>query len=150
LPVREVATQRERIESEYLGQERMFARASTLVGGLALAVTMIGVFGLMSYAVARRAKDVGVRMALGAGRARVLTAVLREALGLVAAGLLAGAGAALAIGRALESQVFGLSGYDGGSLAMASSLIVIASAAAAYLPAARAAAVNPVAVLRSE
>jgi ABC-type antimicrobial peptide transport system permease subunit len=150
LPLQDVSTQADAIEEKYLANERMFATASTAVGMIVLGVTMIGLFGLMSYAVARRTREIGVHMALGAQREQLLRSVLRESLVITGIGTAIGAIAALGAGRLLETQVFGVSRHDPLTIAMAAMTMLLAAGAAALVPATRAAAVNPVVALRSE
>lgn len=150
LPLQRVTTQVESIEQRYLVEERMFAATSSAVGGLVLAVSAIGLFGLMSYSVARRTKELGIRMALGAQRAQVLHSVLREAFLLVGMGTLIGVVAALAVGRLLEALIFGLSRHDPLSFVVAAGLMVVAAVAATCAPARRATGVSPLVALRSE
>jgi predicted permease len=150
LPLQAVSTQVDAIEARYLASERMFASASTAVAGVALAVTMIGLFGLMSYTVARRTKELGIRVALGARRSEVLRSVIGEAVALAGIGTVIGLVMALAMGRFLETLIFGLSRYDPVSLSTAVVLTVVAAVAASYLPARRATSVDPLVALRSE
>jgi cell division protein FtsX len=150
LPLQGVSTQLGRIETRYLANERMFAAASSAVGGLALAVTMIGLFGLMSYTVARRTRELGIRVALGAKRSQVLRSVLGDALVLAGIGTAIGLAAAIAMSRFLETLTFRLSPHDPVSLSIAALLMFIAAAAAAYVPARRATNVDPVVALRAE
>jgi predicted permease len=150
LPLQNVSTQVDSIEARYLVTERMFAATSSAVGGLVLAVTMIGLFGLMSYTVTRRTKELGIRVALGAQRSQVLRPILADALIVVGAGVLVGLAAALAIGRLLETLIFGLSRHDPLSLSLAAMLMFVAATVAGYFPARRATRVDPVVALRAE
>ena len=118
--------------------------------GIALMLTVVGLYGLLSYTVARRRREIGVRIALGAGRTAVVVLVLREAVLLVAAGLALGLAAAAAAQRLLKSFLFGVQPGNPAFLAMAGGLIVLASLAAAYLPAWRATSINPIQALRTE
>jgi len=117
---------------------------------IALALTVVGLYGVLSYTVARRRREIGVRIALGAGRRQVLGLVLREAMQLVAVGLLLGLAGAAGIRRLLEIVVFGIQPADPIFLLVAGCLMVLASLAAAYLPALRAASVDPMQALRTE
>jgi ABC-type antimicrobial peptide transport system permease subunit len=117
---------------------------------IALTLTLVGLYGVLTYAVARRRREIGVRIALGAGRGEVLGMVLREAMQLVAAGLLAGLAGAAAAARLLEGMVYGVRPGDPAVVAVASGAMVISSVLAAYIPAARAASVDPMLALRSE
>ena len=117
---------------------------------IALALTVVGIYGLLAYAVARRRHEIGLRIALGAGRREVLGMVLRHAGRLVVAGIVLGLAGAAGAQRLLESIVFGVRPGDPVFLISASAVIVIAGLAAAYLPALRAASVDPMQALRRE
>ena len=149
LPLINVTTQLEEVEGRFL-QEKVFARAYTLFGGLALLVASVGLFGLMSYSVACRTNEIGIRMALGAERQDVVRLVMRESMILVAAGVAIGLGAALAAGRLVSSLLFGLAPTDATTMAGAMIVMVLASALAGYVPARRASRVDPVVALRAE
>src|SRR5204863_2387042 len=107
LPLTDVSTQIEQIEKRY-AQEKLFAQAYTLFGALALFLASIGLFGLMSYNVSRRTNEIGIRMALGAQRTDVLGLVMRESMILVAIGVVAGLGIAVASGDPVSTLLFGL------------------------------------------
>jgi predicted permease len=149
LPIMDMSTQMEQIERRF-AQERVFARAYTLFGGLAVLVASIGLFGLMSYNVTRRTTEIGIRMALGAQRTTVLQMVLRESLLLVALGVVVGVIAALSAGRFVSSLLFGLSPSDVGSSVIAITLMLIVCGLAGYLPARRASRLDPMRALRHE
>ncbi len=117
---------------------------------IALLLTVTGLYGVLSYTVARRRREIGVRIALGAGRREVLGLVLRDAGLLVIAGLILGSVGALGAGRLLGSTVYGVRPADLLILACACCIMVITSLAAAYVPARRAASVDPMQALRSE
>ena len=149
LPVTGVSTQSEQIERRFL-QEKVFARAYALFGGLALVIAAIGLFGLMSYNVSRRTNEIGVRMALGAQRGDVLRLVMNESMVLVLIGIVIGVGTATAAGRLVATQLFGLSPTDASTMAIAGTVMVGVSAFAGYLPARRASRVDPLVALRYE
>jgi len=149
LPVTDVSTQIEYVEQRFL-QEKLFAQAYTLFGALALVLASIGLFGLMSYSVARRTNEIGVRMALGAQRQDVLRLVLRESMILVAIGVVVGLGAAIAAGGLVKTLLFGLPPTDALSIGTAILVMVSVSALAGYLPARRASRVDPMVALRYE
>ena len=137
------------IERRY-AQERVLAQAYTLFGGIALFIAAIGLFGLMSYNVSRRTREIGIRMAMGAEREAVLGLVLRESMLLVVGGIVIGIAVAMAAGRLVTSQLFGLEPTDPATMAMAIAVMAIVSAAAGYLPARRATRVDPMVALRYE
>ena len=149
LPIMALSTQATTIENQRT-QERIIAVASSTLGGLTLAVSMIGLFGLLSYAVACRTRDIAVRMSLGAEKRRVLRSVLGEALLLVGLGTAIGLGVAVATTRFLESLLFGLLPNDPAVLGGAVVMMLTVAAAAAYLPARRAANVDPMVALRQD
>jgi predicted permease len=137
-----------------LGRERLVATLSALFSLLALMLAVVGLYGLMAFSVVRRTNEMGIRMALGAARRRVVQLVMREALVLVVIGVALGVPAAFIVGRFTASRIsgllFGLTATDPVTMAGAVLLLTVAAAAAAYLPAARAARVEPMVALRSE
>ena len=149
LPLRNLRTQQQHLE-RYVRDERTFAIASSFFGGVSLAISMIGLFGLMSYAVARRTREIGVRMALGARPARVLGTVMGETLLVVGIGVVIGVGAALATGSFVAGFMFGLAPTDPVSIAGSAFLMMSVATFAGYLPARRASRVDPLVALRSE
>jgi len=149
LPVTNVSTQVEQIENR-LQQERLFAKAYALFGGLALLLAAVGLFGLMSYSVSRRTNEIGIRMALGARREDVVRLVMRESMLLVGFGVAIGLGAALSARRLVEALLFGLAPSDVMSIGAAVTTMVIVAAIAGYLPARRASRVDAMVALRYE
>jgi predicted permease len=146
LPLVDVSTQSEQVEKR-LVQEKAFAQAYATFGGLAVVLASIGLFGLMSYSVARRTNEIGIRMALGAQRYDVLRLVMGESMGLVVAGIVIGILSALAAGRLIASLLFGLEPTDPPTLLVATALLGSVSAIAAYVPARRATRVDPIVAL---
>jgi ABC-type antimicrobial peptide transport system permease subunit len=116
----------------------------------ALLLAAIGLYGVMSYAVVRRTKEMGIRMALGAGRGDVVWLVLRESLLRVFVGVVLGLLAAVAATRLVASFLFGLTATDPLTVALASMLLFAVAALASYFPARRASRVNPLVALRDE
>jgi ABC-type antimicrobial peptide transport system permease subunit len=147
LPLTNVTTQTEQVERRF-AQERLFASAYALFGTLAVTLAAVGLFGLMSYNVSRRTNEIGIRMALGADRRRVALMVLGESLLLVGIGVALGLAGALGSGRFVEAMLFSLVPTDAATFALATVLLVGVATAAAYLPARRAARVDPMAALR--
>ncbi len=149
LPVREFTSQTEQISLRF-AQERLFAKAYTAFGGLALVLACIGLFGLMSYSVSRRTNEIGVRMALGAQRGRVVAMVMSESMRLVAIGVAIGLATALWAGRFVETVLYGVPAHDPSTIAAAVGLIAVVAALAGGLPARRAAKVDPMEALRQQ
>jgi ABC-type antimicrobial peptide transport system permease subunit len=133
-----------------LRRERLLATLSAAFGLAAVFLVSIGLYGVISQWTTQRTQEIGVRMALGATLASVRWMVLRQVLALVGAGLALGVPAALASARVLERLLFGLSPVNPPILALAALTMVAVSAAAAYLPARRAARLDPIAALRSD
>jgi predicted permease len=149
LPLMDMSTQTEQIERRFL-QEKVFAQAYALFGGLAVVLAAIGLFGLMSYSVARRTNEIGIRMALGARRQDVLRLVLSESMVLVVAGVAIGLAIALAASRLVSTLLFGLAATDILSIAAAVIVMLVVSSIAGYLPARRASRVDPMVALHWE
>ena len=135
---------------ESLTRERLLATLSGFFGALALLLSAIGLYGVMSYSVARRRNEIGIRMALGAEQRRILTMVLRDVAVVLAAGLAAGIGVALFATRLVASFLYGVTARDPVVLATASAVLAIVAAAAGYLPARRASRLDPMTALREE
>ena len=131
-------------------REKLLSRLSGFFGVLATALAGVGLYGLMAYAVVRRTREIGIRMALGAARSTVLRSEMRSAIRLVAIGVALGIPLALAAGRLIGNQLFGIAGSDPITLAAVSLLLALVAAAAAYLPARRASRVDPMVALRWE
>lgn len=136
--------------NESAANQIALAKLSAFFAGLALLLACIGLYGVMSYTVAARTREIGVRMALGARRGDVVQLVLREALLLVAAGIVVGIPVALASGRVLHTFLFELSSTDPLSLIAVVLTLAIVAAAAGFIPARRAAKVEPMVALRNE
>jgi predicted permease len=149
LPIFDMKTMDARVD-ESLFIERMVAGLSVAFGVLATALAAIGLYGVMSYSVARRTREIGIRMALGAERTAVLWLVLREVALLVGIGVVAGVPLAVGLGRVVQSQLFNLSPTDPVALAAAALLLAGVALIAGYLPARRATRVDPMLALRCE
>lgn len=121
-----------------------------MVGGLAVAMACVGLYGMVSYSVARRTREMGIRLALGADRGRVVAMVVRKGLALVAVGGAVGLVAALVLGRLVEGLLIGVGALDPLALLAAPLALAVLAGLAAYLPARRASRVDPVEALRSE
>ena len=135
---------------ESLARERLLAMLSTYVGGFALLLACIGLYGLMMYSVVQRTPELGLRMALGSRPAAIRRLVLGDSVMTVLAGAAAGLGAAWWLVRFVRSQLFALEPTDPMAFAAATFVLISIAAAAAYLPAWRASRINPVIALRQE
>jgi putative ABC transport system permease protein len=131
-------------------QERMMAALATAFGVLALVLTCVGLYGLHAYTVARRTRELGIRIALGAQRPRVIAMVLTGAVRLVVIGVALGLPGAWAGSRWVQSMLFGVKPADPATIAGAIAVLITAALAAAYVPARRAARVDPIVALRHE
>jgi putative ABC transport system permease protein len=136
--------------TESLTRERLLATLSGFFGALALLLATIGLYGVMSYNVARRRNEIGIRMALGAEQSRVLKMVLREVAILIGIGLAIGIAGALATTRFVASFLFGIKSNDAGTLSLAAAVLALVAALAGYIPARRASRLDPMAALREE
>ena len=149
LPIVSVTTLKQQVERS-LSNERFTALVSTLFGTVAIFLACIGLYGVTAYSVSRRTKDVGIRMALGASRAVVVREILTESLTLVLVGVAIAVPAALALTSVVSSRLFGISATDPWTFSAVIVVMVATGAVASWLPARRAAHVNPMAVLREE
>jgi predicted permease len=136
--------------SESLFVERMVAALSMAFGGLATLLAAVGLYGVMSYAVARRTREIGIRIALGAERSRVLWLVLKEVALLAGVGIAVGLLGAFYVTRKVESELFGLSPHDPATLTGAVVLLLVVAFAAGFLPARRAATIDPMIAMRTD
>ena len=149
LPIFGVTTLREQL-SGALQQEKLIAELVSFFGLLALLLACIGLYGVMAHGVVRRTKEIGIRMALGAERRKIVWMVLRETIVLVLVGIAIGVPAALVATRLIASQLFGLSAADPLTLLVAASLLSGVGVLAGFLPARKASKVNPLIALRYE
>jgi predicted permease len=150
MPLFDVKTLEGLIVGRALLGPRIAAQMAGVLGLLALALTVVGLYGVVAYAASRRAREFGIRMALGARPADVLALVLRQGVRLVAIGVGAGAVAALGVSRALRSLLFGVGTTDPLTYGAAVAVLTAVALAAAYLPARRATKVDPMVALRYE
>ncbi|HUJ21968.1 MAG TPA: ABC transporter permease, partial [Bryobacteraceae bacterium] len=149
LPIAEISTLSEQVDRS-LANQKLVARLSSFFGLLALLLASIGIYGILSYAVARRTNEIGLRMALGARRSNVIWLVMRDALMLVVIGFAVGVPAAAASERLMSQMLFGLGPIDALSIAAGVTVLAVTAAMAAYLPARRASRVDPTVALRYE
>jgi len=130
--------------------ERMIAMLSAVFGIIATLLATVGLYGVMAYTVARKTKEIGIRMALGAFAKDVVWMVMREVLLLIGTGVVVGVTSALLLTRYIEAQLFGLTPNDPWTLALATAILIAVAALAGYVPAWRASRVNPIRALRYE
>ena len=144
-----VASMEERVDASLL-RERLLSLLATFFGGLALALAWIGLYGVMTYAVVRRTREIATHVAIGAPQASIIWMIVREMMAVVAIGAVLGAAAALLAGRYLRTQLFDVAPADPAAVAAAVLLLLVVAVAAAYRPARRAARIDPVVALRME
>jgi predicted permease len=149
LPIFELKTLDRQVD-ESLVTERMIATLSTVFGILATALAILGLYGVTAYTVARRSREIGIRMALGAQGGTVVGLVMREMLVLVLTGVIVGLPCAAALSRIARTQLYGVSPNDFLSMALATLLLTAVTLIAAYIPARRAVRCDPVRILRAE
>jgi predicted permease len=149
LPLFDVRTQTQQIE-QMLYQERLMSRLSTFFAVLALILACIGLYGLLSYEVARRTRELGIRMALGAQRRELMRLVVRRGLGLALAGAVIGIGTAIAVTRLMAALLYSVRPYDPATFAGVCILLVLVALAACSIPARRAMCIDPMVALRDE
>ncbi|MCX6629996.1 MAG: FtsX-like permease family protein [Candidatus Solibacter sp.] len=149
MPVYDMKTLDRQLD-ETLSTERLIAVLSAAFGLLATVLAALGLYGVMAFMVARRTKEIGLRMALGAPQAQVVWMVMREALVLVAAGLAIGIPVAWAVSKYVSTQLFGVKATDMVSAAAALVILALVAAVAGFLPARRASTIDPIQALRYE
>jgi predicted permease len=149
LGIGDVTTMTQSVEDS-MGSQRMAAAVIGIFGGLALLITAVGLYGVLMYAVTQRTREIGIRMALGAGRRQVIGLVLRKAVVLLAFGIVIGLAAALWSSRLLQSFLYGVGRHDPWALAMGAAVLFVSGLIAALIPAGRAASIEPMQALRME
>ena len=149
VPLMGVRTMTDQV-AESMRQERLFTRLAVLLGGVALALSAIGLYGLLAYGVALRVPEIGLRMALGAQPGEVRWMILKQSLGLAAIGLAAGAAGSLAGTRLVDTMLYQLPSRDPLTIAGAAVIMLVTCVLAGYLPARRAACVDPMVALRTD
>ncbi len=149
LTITSVRTLRQQVELSF-DQQRAVASLAALFGVVALLLAAVGLYGVTAYSVAQRTNEIGIRMALGADRGRVVRLVLRSAFSRVAVGLLLGLPLAVGAGRLISAQLYGVPFWDPLALAAASGSLAVCAIVAAVIPARRAASISPMNALRTE
>jgi predicted permease len=146
-PISEISTMDKVIESSE-GQLRLMMRLLGTFAGTATLLAVIGLYGVISYSVVQRTKEIGIRRALGARRSNILGLVARQVVGLVLAGVVLGVGGAFALTRLLQDLLFQVSPTDASAFIAVAMLFLLVALCASYIPARRAARVDPLAALR--
>jgi ABC-type antimicrobial peptide transport system permease subunit len=136
--------------NEFLFTERLVAMLSALFGCLATLLAAIGLYGVMAFTVARRTREIGIRMAMGADRGKVVWLVMREVALMAAIGIGIGLPAAWGLSQFIRALLFGLEPHDAATLVAATLILAAVSLVAGYIPAARATRVDPLVALRYE
>jgi putative ABC transport system permease protein len=136
--------------SSTLAPRRFLMLLVAVFAGTATLLAAVGIYGVMAYLVGRRTREIGIQVALGASRSVVIGSVLRQSLGNVAVGVLAGVVGALTITRFMQSELYGLQATDPSTFAAMTGLLVLVALAATWIPARRAARVEPSVALREE
>ena len=149
LPIAEMRTVSD-VVAESIAQPRFYMLLLAVFAAVALALAAIGIFGVMSYTVSQRTREIGIRMALGAQGGSVISMVVRQAMVLAVAGLAVGLAGAAALSRTLTTLLFDLSPTDPGTFAAVGGVLAFVALLASYLPARRAASVDPIDALRAE
>jgi ABC-type antimicrobial peptide transport system permease subunit len=139
-----------RLVADSIGSSRFFAVLVAMFAGLALVLAAVGLYGVMSYAVAQRTPEIGVRLALGAAEAQIFGLVVGESLKLAAVGLALGAVGSVVVGRALQKMLFGVGAADVPTFVITAAILVGVVFLASYLPARRAMRIDPMEALRVE
>jgi ABC-type antimicrobial peptide transport system permease subunit len=147
-PLESVLTMRDRVAGS-LARPRLYAILLGAFAAFALAIAGVGLFGVLSYSVAQRAREIGVRSALGAQVRDIVGLVLRQSMGIALTGVVAGIVASFWITKALQQFLYGVTPHDAVSFAAVALLLLMVAAIATIVPARRAASVDPVSVLRS-
>jgi predicted permease len=149
LTLTRIRTMRQQVDVSF-DQQRAVASLAALFGVVALALAAVGLYGVTAYSVAQRTNEIGIRMALGADRGKVVDLVLRTAFRRVALGLLLGLPLAVGAGKLIAAQLYGVSFWDPVALTIAAGSLGVCALIAALIPAARAAAISPMTALRTE
>jgi predicted permease len=149
LPMTDFQTVDEQVNRS-LTTEHMLATLSSGFGTVALALSLVGLYGVMSFVVTQRTRKIGIRLALGARRSSTMWLVLRDALAMILVGIAIGLPVVWALGRVVQSQLYDVSPFDPGAIATAISVLSFAAVSAAFIPARRASVVDPTNALRVE
>jgi putative ABC transport system permease protein len=148
-PVIEVKTM-DRVISDSIWQRRLWGALFAAFAVLALALSAVGIYGVMSYLVSQRAREIGIRMALGSSRSDVVRLIASDGMQLVALGVVTGLVAAVALARALRSLLYGVTSHDPATMLAVPALLALVALVACLVPARRASRIDPLVALRQE
>jgi putative ABC transport system permease protein len=148
-PISNVLTMNE-IVSRSIWEQRFYAMLFGIFAAVALILAAVGIYGVMSYAITQRTREIGIRMALGAGQFNVLKLTLKQGMKLALIGVVIGLGAAFALTRLMSGMLFGVSATDLGTFVSIAGLLIGVTLLACYIPARRATKVDPLVALRYE
>jgi len=140
----------DQVKDQSLAEDRFTLRLFAAFAGVALLLAAIGIYGLMAYTVSQRTQEIGLRLALGAGRSRVMLLILREASLLASIGLGLGLGGAMLVGRTMQSTLYGVGAMDQSVLIAVAAILFLTALLASYAPARRAASIDPMKALRTD
>jgi ABC-type lipoprotein release transport system permease subunit len=149
LPLYNIQTMNERLDGSLVAR-RSATLLSVSFGAVALLLAAVGIYGVLAYMVAQRAREIGIRLALGSGTQRIMKLILRDGFWILSIGSVLGMGGAVALSRFIESQLFGVQPMDLGVLASVVTILTLVALAACIVPARRATRVDPVMALRHE
>jgi ABC-type antimicrobial peptide transport system permease subunit len=149
LPVFNVKTM-DAIRGDAVAQRRFGMLLLTIFAGVALVLALVGLYGTIAYLAGKRTREIGIRMAMGAQKRHILTMILGHGFLVTAMGMLVGLGGAYALTRYLSSLLFGISGTDGSTFIAVSALLLAVAMLASFIPARRAARIEPITALRYE
>jgi putative ABC transport system permease protein len=140
----------DQVKSETMTNDRLGTTLLGIFAAIALGLSVIGIYGVVSYSIAQRTNEIGIRAALGATSGNLVALALRGGLWMMLAGLLIGFAGSLAFGRAMQSQLYGVGAWDAPTLASVAGVLAAITLVACYVPARRAARVDPLVALRYE
>jgi predicted lysophospholipase L1 biosynthesis ABC-type transport system permease subunit len=149
LPIGRISTVEDQLDRSLLN-ERLLAMLAAAFAGLAILLALVGVYGVMSFVVSQRTREIGIRVALGATRGRAIGLILRDTVAMLGAGVALALPVVWGLGRLIESQLFGLQAMNGPTIIGAALLVALGALGASALPVRRATAISPLQALRHD